>query len=777
MSAKITPRLGRWLTILFGILLLATLIAWGLQRQQDAFARRGIPETLAGPMIGAGTALGMNATLPADAAERDQMLAAIAATGVDTIKLTFYHSDAFDWTFAAAQLAAAADQGLAVVPLLDGDPGNGFAPPVSHLAFANWAAEFALRYGAAIDYYIIWDEPNLTSHWGNRPVNPDDYGALLATTSQAIREQDTTAYIVAAPLAPTVEQGPTNLAPQLFLQRLYEADVAAHFDIVAGKPYGFSSSPWDRTVDPTILNFSHIILLRETMLANGDDQKVIWAGNWGWNSLPSDWGGDASIWGGVAADTQAEWTIAGLERARTEWPWLGLMFLEHWRPAVDADSDPRWGYRVVDTPLQAALATWLSEQPPYAFPGYHIADPDSPGQSYEGGWRFTPELGADISKSGDAAEFIFYGTEVALRVRRADFRARFHVEVDGQPAPDLPRDETGATLVLTAPDPAEDYVTTVLVADDLEPGIHTVSIVADRGWDQWALRGYSVGHNNSPGRAMDWLFPAASVILALGLIWVIPAGHWPTFLRSQGSWFLRLTSVSQLLLTSLVAAITALTGWVTWGQQAAGLYRRLGDVAQLTLTATAAAVFYIAPSFYLYVAALLILFILVYLRPAWGLAIIAFSLPLYVLPKPLLGFRFSPVEIFILLTVVATIAHQITVRQCWPKTELGRAEQRDPQVRRLAAAPPPEPQVQRAHVGDHADDAHQRLGRPEARESFPADQPDAPGALGPETGTAPVVVSGDPGSGLTPRPLSLRRAAGERAERGLSRPAAPGRSP
>jgi hypothetical protein len=38
-------------------------------------------------------------------------------------------------------------------------------------------------------------------------------------------------------------------------------------------------------------------------------------------------------------------------------------------------------------------------------------------------------------------------------VRRADFRARLNVTVDGEPANALPQDENGAVLVLTAPDP------------------------------------------------------------------------------------------------------------------------------------------------------------------------------------------------------------------------------------------------------------------------------------------------------------------------------------
>jgi hypothetical protein len=68
------------------------------------------------------------------------------------------------------------------------------------------------------------------------------------------------------------------------------------------------------------------------------------------------------------------------------------------------------------------------------------------------------------------------------------------------------------------------------------------------------------------------------------------------------------------------------------GAEVAGAYRRLSDGAQLGMTAGAAAVFYVTPSFYVYAAALVVLFLLIYFRPAWGVALIAFCIPFYVPP-------------------------------------------------------------------------------------------------------------------------------------------------
>ena len=135
---------------------------------------------------------------------------------------------------------------------------------------------------------------------------------------------------------------------------------------------------------------------------------------------------------------------------------------------------PAFRHRVTISLLPVIAA--FQQLPEQAFPGFHLANEGQVGQEYSGGWRFSPTYGADISESGDRATFTFYGTDVALVVRRANFRARFQVEIDGQPANALPQDESGAAMVLTAADPNEDYLSTELVARNLPLGQHTLTL-------------------------------------------------------------------------------------------------------------------------------------------------------------------------------------------------------------------------------------------------------------------------------------------------------------
>ena len=637
---------------------LALLLMGALHTRQQALTR-GLPDGLPQPMAHAGVQPGLNVNLVAyDEQQLDHNLAQIKALGVDYVKHSFYYDDNFDWAESDRLLTAVARHNLTLIPLLDGSPHNHFAP-LPPADFADWAGEFARRYGAAIPVYIIWDEPNITSHWGGQPVNAAEYAAILSAAAEAIRAVDGEALISAAPLAPTIETGPQNLADPLYLQRLYEADVAHAFDIVMAKPYGFDYPPHDRRVDQNVTNFSRAILLREVMERNGDGHKPIWAGNWGWNALPADWSGPPSIWGDTTPEQQAAWTVAALERARQEWPWMGLMFLENWQSGSH-ENDPRWGFSIANRETADSLhQTLVQWDEAVAYPGFHLARPDDPVQQFRGNWRFSPEFGADISQSepSDSVSFTFWGTDVGLRVRRADFRARLHITIDGQPANALPRDEHGSTLILTSADPDEDYISLEWVARNLEPGVHTMTIVADRGWDQWALNGFSVAYH-PPDRGYRWGMAGLALTAVLALLlsfYNARRANWGPVGTGLRRGYGRFSDQTQLLLTALAGAIVALTGWLTWGSEAAGLYRRLGDAGQLALTAATASIFYVAPSFYVYALALVVLMLLIRLRPAWGLVLIAFCFPFYVpdVTKPIFSYRFSPVEIFTLVTLAA----------------------------------------------------------------------------------------------------------------------------
>lgn len=222
------------------------------------------------------------------------------------------------------------------------------APPDDFAAYARFVGAFARRYGETIDYYQIWDEPNVEPNWGKRNADAMEYAQLLMPAAQAIRAQDADAQILLAGLAMNLEthRPHPNYSEILFLRGLYESGAQNYFDIVAAKPYGMWTGPEDRTVNSDTLNFSRLILLREEMRQYGDKAKPVWAVELGWNALPPDWTGEPSPWGTDVIAKQSDRLARGLARLQTEWAWVTGAFPNYLQPNVP-QTDPRWGFTLL----------------------------------------------------------------------------------------------------------------------------------------------------------------------------------------------------------------------------------------------------------------------------------------------------------------------------------------------------------------------------------------------------------------------------------------------
>jgi hypothetical protein len=225
---------------------------------------------------------------------------------------------------------------------LPGAPANDFAE------YARFAGDFAKRYGDAIDYYQIWDEPNVEPNWGRRNADPVEYAQMLIPASKAIRANDANAKILLAGLAMNLEvhRPHPNYSEILFLRGLYEIGADKYWEIVAAKPYGMWTDPEDRTVNSDVLNFSRLILLRDEMLHYGDKVKPVWTVEMGWNALPENWRGEPSPWGTDTEAKQADRLERGLTRMQNEWAWVTAEFPNYLQPNVSMD-DPRRGFALL----------------------------------------------------------------------------------------------------------------------------------------------------------------------------------------------------------------------------------------------------------------------------------------------------------------------------------------------------------------------------------------------------------------------------------------------
>lgn len=613
--------------------------------------------------------LGVNVELTQyDAEELEENLDLIAATGFVWLRQVFNWSEVepqpgeYDWSAYDRIVEEVATRDLQMVAVLWRSPAWAAsvptAPPGDLDAFAAFAAALAERYGDRIDVYQVWDEPNLSSGWGGQPVSPVGYAALLEAAYQAIHAADSDALVLTAGLAPTVETGPDNLSDVLFLHSLYENGAEQFFDGVAGKPYGHDTGPDDRRINPNLLNFSRFVLLREEMERHGDHSRPLWASHFGWNA-PSG--------------TQSAWTLVAYQRALTEWPWSGALILDNWQPDTLSD-DPGWEFALRDrsgtlTPTAQAVGEHAALFNTALWPGVHPAA--TPLAAYNGEWEFS-ELGADFGQRGDSVVDVpFVGDSLSVLVRRDNYRAYLYVEVDGQPPDILPRDERGAYLVLTSPD-YRPHTEVLTIASGYGDGKqHLAHIEAERGWDQWALIGFVVG-SHVDTTASD-LAATAMIILAVVLVGlVIRTGRglaWPVSpQRLASSLVSRLGDGLHFALSAAAALAIWLGAALTWGGLIPNLIRRLGDGPSLLITILTAGIFYFSPWLLLTIAALIVLFLLIYAKPSIGLALMMFFAPYYLLPRPLFDRAFSMVEVISLLTLAAWGIHTVAARReaGWP---------------------------------------------------------------------------------------------------------------
>ena len=529
------------------------------------------------------------------------------------------------------------------------------APPLSTADFAAFARVFASRYGDIIDYYQIWDEPNLGDAWGNADPRAAQYVALLAAARNAILGADPTATIIAAGLAPTTETAGRNISDIRYLESMYAHGARDFMDVVAGKPYGFSSSPLDRRVDQSVLNFSRIVALREVMKANDDGRKPLWASNYGWNALPPDWEGGPSIWGAVSKSERVQFTLQALDRVHREYPWLGAMFLHHWQPAAAADS-PEWGFSLLQQ--DGSASSLLLALDDYQYPDraqnglYHARNEHA---RYSGVWQFS-KLGADIgsqAQTDSQLAFDFYGTDVAMLLREDDYVAFLYPKVDGMVANATQKDSSGNAYIFLRSNSRGPEQNLVPISAGLPLGPHKLELVADQGWDRWAIAGYAVSSGDlaAPFNRQIALGILTTCLSLVVLVVSMAAAPWIDWLLGLEMFLSRFSATTQLVLSGVTSIFMMLAMLWTWDSPKASIFMR--DEANIVLVLVTAGALYLSPSILITILLGLVLFIQIYHRLENGLILTLLWSPFFLFVLELYSYAIPMVEVIILISAVA----------------------------------------------------------------------------------------------------------------------------
>ena len=227
-----------------------------------------------------------------------------------------------------------------------------------------------------------------------------------------------------------------------------------------------------------------------------------------------------------------------------------------------------------------------------------------------------------------------------------------------RPANALPRDNRGAFLQLIPPDIEHASVDTIPVATGLTYGLHTAEIVADRGWNQWALVGWSV-QADVPARSQSAV--ALTVLTILGVAFALggalAARRVMLEVRASAE---RLRDVTHAALMAATTVTFYASAWMTWGQQIPAAFRKLDDGTSIAAALGLAAAFYFSPWLIVTLLSGLALFLLILMRLDLGLALAVLVIPFYMLPRELYERVFSMAEIVVVMCAVAWLPRLMT---------------------------------------------------------------------------------------------------------------------
>ncbi len=181
-----------WLVLLIALAIIGMWLGLGLRRIQSAYP--GISPNVP---LAADKSYGVNADLTQlSSQELDRTLAHMSSLGLRWIRHPFNWDEIepargeFDWDPWDRVVEGASTHGLKLIAVLDTTPAwarppgtSPLTPPTELADFGYFSRALAEHYGDRINYYQIWDEPNLSAHWGDQFVAPSRLRTFVARGS------------------------------------------------------------------------------------------------------------------------------------------------------------------------------------------------------------------------------------------------------------------------------------------------------------------------------------------------------------------------------------------------------------------------------------------------------------------------------------------------------------------------------------------------------------------------------------------------------------------
>jgi hypothetical protein len=245
-----------------------------------------------------------------------------------------------------------------------GHDGSVGGPPQDPNTYAAFVGALAGKYcGSALKAIEVWNEQNLHYEWGNKPLNPGEYVALLAPAYAAIKGACPSMMVISGALTPAGNNPPYAMDDFTYLEGMFQAGMNNYMDGVGAHPSGYNVPPsvtWEGACDAIVTSGNsfngacdsphHSWSFRSTMegyrnIMNvyGASGKLIWPTEFGWAAGGAyhpayKYADDNSF------EEQAAWTVEAYTMMRN-WGWVGPAFLWNlnFRVVANGTEKAQWG--------------------------------------------------------------------------------------------------------------------------------------------------------------------------------------------------------------------------------------------------------------------------------------------------------------------------------------------------------------------------------------------------------------------------------------------------
>ena len=219
--------------------------------------------------------------------------------------------------------------------------------------FARWAATY---WRGRVDAWEVWNEPDQSGFWRSDLAT---YVDLLKAAYPGFKAGDPNAQVVLA--------GPSS-NDDGWMRQVYALGGKGSFDVLATHPYqGMGDYPPEyRESDGRTYRwwFTHLPVVRQVMIENGDAATPIWFTEFGW-SAHANWPGIENWQRGVTQAQQADFLIRSLRYTKANYPYVPVMFWYKERAKPGGTDVVQEGYGLLDAnlaerPVYAALKNYLT---------------------------------------------------------------------------------------------------------------------------------------------------------------------------------------------------------------------------------------------------------------------------------------------------------------------------------------------------------------------------------------------------------------------------------